>query len=149
TAYPISDEIEIRIDPESPVEFDLRLRIPGWSEGPVEIAVNGRPARLRAEPGTFAAIARRWRKGDTVNLRFPFPFRALPIEQRAKDTVAVLHGPLMLVAIDPPDPLAAPASALARMKAVPGKPGEFECDAIGGAVRMRPFFQVQGETYTT
>jgi hypothetical protein len=35
------------------------------------------------------------------------------------------------------------------MEPVPGKPLEFDCQTPGGKVRMRPFYQVQHETYST
>jgi DUF1680 family protein len=142
TAYPESEQVEIRVDPESPVEFALRLRIPGWLERPAEIALNGRAVKVEARPGTFATIARRWRKGDRIELRLPFPFRIVPIEERAPETVAVLRGPAMLVAVDPPEEVTA---ALTAMKPVAGAPLEFDC----GPVRMRPFYRVRNETYTT
>lgn len=149
TTYPESDHIEIRLDPAAPVEFALRCRIPRWLEAPAAITVNGRTAQVKADRGSFATIARRWRKGDTVELRFPFPFRAVPIEEQAPDTVAVMRGPLMLVAVDPPDALAASSSALTAMAPVAGRPSEFDCRAAAGAVRMRPFHQVRREPYTT
>jgi hypothetical protein len=63
--------------------------------------------------------------------------------------VAAMRGPVMLVATDPPDELAASAAALARMEPVPGKPLEFDCRSTAGTVRMRPFYGVQREPYTT
>lgn len=149
TAYPESEQIEFRIEPQSPVEFAVRLRIPGWLEKPAQIAVNGKTVNVKAERGTFAALTRRWRKGDVIQLRLPFSSRAIAIEDRASNTVAAMRGPVMLTAIDPPDELAASASALAQMDAVAGKPLEFDCQTTAGKVRMRPFYQVQRETYST
>jgi DUF1680 family protein len=149
TAYPESEEIEVRVEPESPVEFAVRLRIPGWLESPAQISLNGKAAQVKAERGTFATLTRRWRKGDTIELRLPFPFRTVPIEARVPDTVAAMRGPVMLTAIDPPEQLVARASALARMDPVSGKPLEFDCQTEAGKVRMRPFYQVRRETYST
>jgi DUF1680 family protein len=149
TAYPEAELIQFRVEAEAPVEFSLRLRIPGWLERPARIAVNGRPARVKADRGTFAVLTRRWRAGDTVDLELPFSSRTIAIEERAPDTVAAMRGPVMLVATDPPDELAASAAALARMEPVPGKPLEFDCRTAAGTVRMRPFYRVQREPYTT
>jgi DUF1680 family protein len=104
---------------------------------------------VKAERGTFAALTRRWRKGDVIELRLPFSTRTVAIEERASGTVAAMRGPVMLTAIDPPDELAATGPALARMDPVPGKPLEFDCQTATGKVRMRPFYQVQRETYST
>jgi uncharacterized protein len=149
TSYPESEQIEVRVEPESPVEFAVRLRIPGWLDRPAQISVNGKATQVKAERGSFATLTRRWRKGDTIQLTLPFSFRTVPIEDRAPDTVAAMRGPVMLTAIDPPEQLAALASAFANMEPVPGKPLEFDCQTAAGKVRMRPFYQVQHETYST
>jgi DUF1680 family protein len=149
TAYPESEQIELLIEPEEPAEFAIHLRIPGWLERPAQVSVNGKAARLKAERGAFATISRRWRKGDTVELVLPFSFRAVPIDEQNRDTVAVMRGPLMLTAVDPPEQLAASAAALSGMEAVPGKPLDFDCRTSAGKVRVRPFYQVQREPYST
>jgi DUF1680 family protein len=148
TAYPESERIELRVEPESPVEFALRLRIPAWLGSDARISVNGKPAGVNAARGSFAAMTRRWRKGDTVELELPFSFRAAPIEESKPEIAAAMRGPVMLTAIDPPEDLQATAAALAGMQSVPGKPLEFDCQTSVGAVRMRPFYKVQGETYS-
>jgi len=149
TAYPESEQIEVRVEPEAPAEFAVHLRIPGWLERPARISLNGQAAQVKAERGSFATLTRRWRKSDTIELTLPFSFRAVPIDDLNPGTVAVMRGPVMLTAIDPPEPLAASTPALARMEPVPGKPLEFDCQTAAGKVRMRPFYQVRRETYST
>jgi len=68
----------------------LRLRIPGWASG-ARIEVNGQRWSGATEPGSFAAVARRWRDGDRLDLEFP---RRLRLE-----SVDRLCGPLVLFAI--------------------------------------------------
>jgi DUF1680 family protein len=149
TAYPEAEQIQFRVEPEEPVEFSLRLRIPGWLEKPASIAVNGKAARVKAERGSLAVLTRQWRKGDTVDLELPFSSRTVAIEERAPDTVAAMRGPVMLVAVDPPDELAAPASALEQMEPAAGRALEFDCLTAAGKVRMKPFYRVQREPYST
>ena len=149
TAFPASEHVEIVVEPESPAEFAVNLRAPAWLERPAEIAVNGRRAGVAAERGKFARIARRWRKGDRIDLTLPFDFRTAPVDDRNRDTVALMRGPVMLVAVDPPARLEASAASLARPEAVRGKSLEFDCRTVGSAVRMRAFFQVQREPYST
>ena len=137
TAYPESDHIEMRVEPDSPAKFALNLRIPVWLDRPAQISLNGKSISIPARPGAFATINRTWRKGDTVELTLPFSFRTVSIDDRNPDTVAVMRGPVMLTAIDPPDPLTATAAQLDRM------------DTLAGNYQMRPFYQVQRETYST
>jgi hypothetical protein len=146
TAYPESERIELRVEPELPVEFEIRLRIPGWLDRPAQLTVNGKAAGAKPERGQFATLKRRWRTGDVVELTLPFSFRTVPIEDRHPDTVAVMYGPVMLVAVDPPERI---AGTFRQMQPVPGKPLEFDCQTAGGPVRMRPFYQVQREVYST
>ncbi|HWB83512.1 MAG TPA: beta-L-arabinofuranosidase domain-containing protein [Bryobacteraceae bacterium] len=149
TAYPESERVELHVEPQSPVEFAIRLRIPGWLDRPARISVNGKAAGVKAERGTFASLSRRWRKGDSIEVVLPFPFRSIPVDDRNPNTVAVTRGPVMLTATDPSEQLSASASALAQMDAVAGKPLEFDCRTASGKVRMRPFYQVQKEIYST
>ena len=55
TAYPESEHIRFHLEPAEPVEFSVRLRIPGWLEKPAVIAVNGGPreSRPNAEPSQW------------------------------------------------------------------------------------------------
>ena len=58
--YPWAGEVEIAIDPDTPVEFDLKLRVPGWASG-ATATVNGQPTALAVERG-YATIHRTWRR---------------------------------------------------------------------------------------
>lgn len=138
TAYPESERVELKVEPEGPAEFAIHLRIPGWLEWPAEIRVNGKAAAVDARPGTFATIRRRWRSGDTVELVLPFSMRSVAVDDRNPDTVALMHGPVMLAAIDAPEAWTATAAALRGMK-------PFEM----GGFKLRPFYAVRGETYST
>jgi len=149
TAYPESEHIQFQVEASAPVEFSVRLRIPGWLEKPAAIAVNGKALRIKAERGNFAEVSRRWRSGDTIDLELPFTSRTVAIEDRVPDVVAAMRGPVMLAAIEPPDDLIAGAASLAQMDAVPGKALEFDCRTSTGTVRMLPFYRVQREPYST
>ncbi|MGO9258516.1 MAG: beta-L-arabinofuranosidase domain-containing protein [Bryobacteraceae bacterium] len=149
TRYPEAETVELRVVPESPVEFAIHVRIPGWLERPAQIAVNGRPVPVETERGTFATIRRRWRPNDTVEVTLPFSPRTVPIDDRNPNLAAVMMGPLLMTAIDPPAELAATRPAIAGIQAAPGAPMEFDCRTAGGAVRMRPFYRVERETYST
>ena len=148
TDYPESGAVELRLDLPAAATFAIHLRLPAWLDRPPEILVNGKPAAFRAAGG-FARIDRRWKHGDTIELALPFSFRTVAIDDRNPDIVAVMYGPLLLTAIDPPPALSARRSALAKPDPVPGRPLEFTCDAAGGPVRLKPFYQVRSETYST
>ena len=147
TAYPESERIEIRVEPERPAEFAIHLRIPAWLEQPAQLKINGKP--VEAARGTFATIHRRWRHGDVIELTLPSSFRAMPVDEQNRNTFAVMRGPVMLTAVDPPQQLTGSSEMLPGITPVSGKPLEFDCRTASGKVRLRPFYQVQREPYTT
>jgi DUF1680 family protein len=149
TAYPESETVELVVEPKTPAQFAVALRIPGWLESPARISVNGKPANVSAERGAFARISRKWKAGDTISLTMPFSFRTVAIDDKNPDMVAVMRGPVMMSVMDPPAELAVSAAALKQMSPVAGKPLHFDCDAHSGKVRLKPFYQVINETYST
>jgi hypothetical protein len=151
TAYPESDSTELRVEAAAPVEFTIYMRIPGWLRSPAQIAVNGKRVSLDAQPGSFAAIRRRWQTNDAIQLQLPFPLRREPIDEQHPNTVALMWGPLMLVALD--TPLEIPRSSVSisheGLKPAANSPMSFELPRAPGTQRFVPFYRVQDETYTT
>ena len=150
TDYPAGETISIRVDTAAPQVWTMRLRIPGWLEEPARITVNGEAAGNRAEPGSFAGLRRRWKSGDAVELHLPQRFRAEPIDDLHPSTVAVMRGPVMLAAIDPPDGLDKKAFAVEEgFSALAQRPGAWMRNDGGRQIVFLPFHQVQNEQYTT
>ena len=150
TTYPETDSTDFRLDLASPVEFALYLRIPGWLQKPAQISVNGKLVSVAAEPGSFAAIRRRWQTGDTVQLQLPFSFRLEKIDDRHPDLAALMWGPLMMVAVNPSVTIADKSFSTAQqLKATSSSPLTFELPVAPTKVRFMPFYQVQDEEYTT
>jgi DUF1680 family protein len=149
TDYPSGETISIRIETTTPQIWTLRLRIPAWMERPARITVNG-AAAAPAIGGSFAALRRRWKSGDVVELRLPQQFRAEPIDDLHPDVVAVMRGPIMLVAINPPDGLEKRPFPIEEGFTAPGeRPGAWTRNLDGQRIVFVPFYQVQNEQYTT
>ncbi len=151
TAYPESDSTELRVDAAAPVEFTIYVRIPGWLRSPAQIAVNGKPLSLDAQPGNFAAIRRRWQTHDAIEIQFPFTLRLEPIDEQHPNTVALMWGPLMLVALDSPLEISRQSisASTGGLKPAGQAPLGFELARAPGTQRFVPFYRVQDETYTT
>lgn len=90
TDYPFGGEVALRVNPESPTEFSLHLRIPGWARG-AEVRVNHRKIQA-SESGTFVVVTRRWKRGDRVEMSFPMRPR---VTRSYQDSVVVERGPLI------------------------------------------------------
>jgi DUF1680 family protein len=151
TRYPDADSSELSVELESPAEFTIYVRIPGWLQSPAKLAVNEKAISVAAQPRTFAAIHRRWQNHDTVQIGLPFAFRLEPVDEQHPDTAALMWGPLMLVALD--TPVEIPRTALTPvqggLKANPYNASQFELPRAPEKLRFKPFYQVQDEIYTT
>jgi len=97
TQYPWDGRIRIELAECPPREFTLKLRIPGWADA-ATIHVNGQLVRVPAEPGSYAALRRRWKSGDVAELKLPMPARlveANPLVEETLNQVAIERGPLV------------------------------------------------------
>jgi len=94
TDYPKSGSIKIYVDPETPITFALRLRIPSWCNG-ATVLVNGRSAELKPLKGSFYEIHRNWRACDVVELELPMPFRLIRGRALQEGKVALMRGPVL------------------------------------------------------
>ena len=90
TDYPFRGSIRLRISPNQPTEFPLRLRIPQWAAG-ASIRINGE-AQPTPSPGSFARIDRLWKSGDDVRIEFPFSPRVM---RGFHDSISIERGPLL------------------------------------------------------
>lgn len=90
TNYPFDDRIQFDVSVSQPTTFPLDLRIPAWCAAPA-IAVNGQPV-AGVKPGTFFRLARTWKPGDRVEVRFPM---TVQLARGMNDSVSVHRGPLL------------------------------------------------------
>lgn len=148
TGYPEADSTELRITAAAPVEFTIYLRIPGWLQKPAQIAVNGENAPVKTEPGTFAAIRRRWQTNDAIELQLSPSPRLQKIDDQHPDIVALMRGPLMMVALQPSVTIAE-KSVLEVSNRAEGSSGTYEMATVSQKLRFIPFYKVGDEEYTT
>lgn len=146
TGYPHAESTEIRVELAVPAEFTLYVRIPGWLKSPAQLSLNGKGLSIPAERGTFAAIRRQWRNHDSVQVVLPFPQRVAPVDDQHPNTVALMRGPLMMVALDPV--LKVDASSLSTAPQH-GAATVMELPAPASRVRFVPFHEVGERRYTT
>lgn len=99
TEFPASDRVVIRVDPASPVQFALQLRIPAWASGST-VSINGRQQTMTLKPGSATSLKRLWKAGDTVELSLPQTFRTEPIDELHPGTVAIMRGPVEYVGLN-------------------------------------------------
>jgi DUF1680 family protein len=98
TQYPWDGAIEIRVEPEQPLEFALRLRIPGWRRS-ARLQINGAELDVSTlmDRG-YVHVRRRWQKADAVKLDLSMPVeRIYAHPEVAADIgrVALKRGPIV------------------------------------------------------
>ena len=116
TEYPWKGETAIKVDLAQPARLTLMVRIPGWALGtpmpgdlyryadpagePPAVKVNGETVPLNMDKG-YAAIARDWKSGDTVDVLLPMPVRRVLANDKVVSDIgrtAVERGPLVYCA---------------------------------------------------
>ena len=116
TRYPWDGHVSLRVTPDRPRSFEVRMRIPGWARGrPVpsdlyrysdaaemdyQLRVNGAVATASLSDG-YAVLSRSWAPGDMVTLDLPMPVRRVVADERVSDDrgkVALERGPLVYCA---------------------------------------------------
>lgn len=153
TGYPWNGDSEFKIDPEKPVTFELRLRLPGWSRGE-SINVNGQPAEYRVQR-CYAVVKREWKAGDKVVFQMPLQverIQANPEVKMNRGRLALQRGPIVYCLEGADNGPNVRSMAVTR-----GSPieAEFNKDLLGGVTVLRGTAEVRddaawiGELYRT
>jgi DUF1680 family protein len=133
TGYPYSNEVRLDLSASSPAIFSIFLRIPEWTRAP-RVTVSGVRDSRPLAPGTFSEIRREWKNGDRIELELPRPKRLAPVDNEHPDTVAVIQGPLVLMAVGNLP------GRIDRAELLSEKPE---------TLRLKSFMEIQDEPYTT
>ncbi len=98
TDYPWDGRIVVTVEETEATEpVAVRLRVPGWADG-ATVAVNGVAPGKAPEAGSYLAIRRAWKAGDTIELNLPMRPRLLeahPKAEQLRNQIAVMRGPLL------------------------------------------------------
>ena len=149
TKYPFDNKIRIQVSASQPADFTLNVRIPAWATPNPMMAVNGKQVSDPVQPGTFAGIRRTWKDGDRVELELPMPVRLETVDENHPNLVALVQGPLVLFAIADSQPRF-DRNALLQAKPANNTTGDWLATAAdGSSVTMRPFMNIDKESYST
>lgn len=97
TRYPWDGKVEIAIESGEPVEFDLRVRVPGWSEA-FAFQINDTPFNEVVTDRGYAVLKRVWTDGDRVTFEIPMAARltyAHPNVAANRGRAALMRGPIV------------------------------------------------------
>ncbi len=97
TEFPEISSTSLTVDVDSPKEFPLRIRIPGWADQGVEVMLNGEALAQSAEPSSYLEIERMWSACDRIDVSMPMSLTASPMPDDPS-LMAFMFGPLVLAA---------------------------------------------------
>ena len=97
TRYPGDEGVAITVDPATKKRFAVKLRIPAWCPSS-SVQVNGKAVTPQHTADGYAAITRKWSKGDRIDLRLKLEPCVVIGDHKNQGKVAVMYGPLVLAA---------------------------------------------------
>ncbi len=159
TEYPYDSQVRLQMTASWPSTFSIFLRIPAWAHG-AALTVNGMRDSLKLEAGSFAEVRREWKSGDRIELDLPFATRLEAVDAQHPDVVALVTGPLVLMALRDGVPDGSLGSGfdaaqqhvtramLLAAKQAASRGHEWTVGAGAETLRLKPFLDIHDEPYT-
>ncbi|MBC7616164.1 MAG: glycoside hydrolase family 127 protein, partial [Pedobacter sp.] len=98
TDFPKEDQTLLTIKGSG--QFDINVRVPGWATKGFIVKINGVAQKLEAKAGSYLKISRKWKNGDTIELKMPFQFHLDPVMDQ-QNIASLFYGPILLAAQEP------------------------------------------------
>lgn len=141
TNYPWDGKVAITVNPDSPTDFALHIRVPNRDDsklytatpeenGISSIKVNGETITPPVVDG-YAVIQRKWTKGDKVEMELPMAVQVIRGDDKIAATrgkVALRYGPLIYTVESADQPLDKTVDPNSQFTA------EWDPDRLGGVV---------------
>lgn len=113
TNYPWDGKVSVEINPEKQTDFDVYVRIPGWTQDDIvdgdlyfakngtkqslQFLVNGKPVDFKQQNG-YAIISKKWKKGDVISFEYAMPVLKVSSKKDVlydDDRIALQRGPIV------------------------------------------------------
>lgn len=122
TSFPEEQQTTLRIAASGPEPRTIHIRIPSWVPATpgASVQLNGKALEATADPGSYLAIRRNWRAGDTIVVSLPMSLRTEPLAGDSS-IAAALYGPLVLAAQLGAGPSDGPARIIHGRPTMPDK----------------------------
>lgn len=156
TEFPLRPNVELHLATAHPVPAKIRVRAPCWAAGPMPIRVNGATVAT-GRAGTYVALDRTWKDGDTISFTLPMDFRltAYTGQERVagQGRFALEYGPILLTLVgevDPKGEARIPIAETDLTRFLQPKPGQLLHFAIAGHPQYEyiPYWEVAGQPFT-
>ena len=118
--------------------------MPHWATNGFFVKINGKVKKIKAEPGSYLTISRKWKDGDTVELQMPFKFYLEPVMDQ-QNIASLFYGPVLLAAQE-----SEPRTEWRKVtldandisKSISGDPEQLQFNIDG--VVFKPFYETYG-----
>lgn len=139
TAFPKEDHTQLTIKGNG--VFDLNVRVPYWATKGFFVKINDKNVEVKAVPGNYLTISRKWKSGDKVELRMPFHFYLESVMDQ-QNIASLFYGPVLLAAQE-----SAPLKEWRKLtlnlkdisKSIAGDPEKLQFNVDG--VVLKPFYE--------
>ena len=142
SSFPKEDQTRLTVRGKG--NFDVHVRVPSWARKGFFVQVNGKTLNVKATPGTYLKISRKWKDGDTIDLKMPFGFHLDPLMDQP-NIASLFYGPILLAAQESEarkDWRQVTLDARDLGKSIQGDPKKLEF-VIDGVV-YKPFYETYG-----
>jgi DUF1680 family protein len=156
TVFPYDNKVTITVNAEKPAVSKIRIRVPSWASGNMDVLVNGRKS-VTGKPGTYVSLSQTWKNGDKITFQLPAGFRLEKYEGEEKfadrDRYALEYGPVLMALVNikgDKDNLALnidPKKFIKSLKPVPGKPLHYIVEGKPD-FEYYPYFEVQDQPFS-
>jgi DUF1680 family protein len=100
--FPMAPDIKLGITSSRPVAAKIRIRVPAWAAGPMQIHVN-KEAAVSGKPGSYVTLDRTWSTGDTVGFTLPMQLKLTRYtgldKIKGHERFALEYGPVLLALV--------------------------------------------------
>jgi len=77
--------------------FDINVRVPHWATKGFFVKINGKEEKVKAQPGSYLTLNRKWKDGDIIELRMSFEFHLEAVMDQ-QNIASLFYGPVLLAA---------------------------------------------------
>jgi DUF1680 family protein len=95
TDFPNEDFTKLKINGNG--KFDLKVRVPHWATKGFFVKINGKEEKVKAQPGSYLTLNKKWKDGDVIELSMPFQFHLEPVMDQ-QNIASLFYGPILLAA---------------------------------------------------
>lgn len=151
TSFPESEAVSLQVNVDKPLDFNIKVRVPGWLKKPMTAYINGQPVKCNINNKHWAEFRRIWHDGDKLEIRFPmgFSLQRFPASSSNPYPSAMMYGPVTLAFRSESNPTGKINLKQPGSDFIPsfGEPLTYHL-ASDPAVLVRPFYAYkQGEKY--